>query len=236
MERLQAQLLKAKQQAIELQATRKSYSERLGLFIGNPINEETDFITPKPILNTGEINRPKLAFFSSQLKQIEQQNDQLTAKNLPKIDLFFQGGYGRPALNMLSNEFEGYYRTGIRLKIPLSGLYTLKKERALLEVEKSKAKLQKQTFLLNTQIKTKGFQTEIAKYGKLLSTDNRIISLQQNVKETMAVQLKYGTVGTNDYLREVNAENRARQNKNLHQMQLLLAQYKLQWEKGQLDK
>jgi len=40
-------------------------------------------------------------------------------------------------------------------------------------------------------------------------------------------QLENGVITTNDYLREVNAEDSARQSKTLHEIQLRMAQYNL---------
>jgi len=45
------------------------------------------------------------------------------------------------------------------------------------------------------------------------------------IKNTTSVQLENGVVNVNDYLREVNAEDQARQNKLLHEIQLRMAQY-----------
>jgi len=61
----------------------------------------------------------------------------------------------------------------------------------------------------------------------LLNTDNEIIILRESIKTTAAAQLENGVINTNDFLREVNAEDQARQNKILHGIQLLMSQYNL---------
>ena len=64
---------------------------------------------------------------------------------------------------------------------------------------------------------------EITKMQKLLATDDEIIGLRVKVKEAAKAQLDNGVITANDYLREVNAEDQARQTKITHQLQLLQA-------------
>lgn len=234
LKRLKAQLLKVEQQAFEIKSTRTSYVEMLELFTGTEIDSETEFMIPPSDITIHNITRPRLDVFESQINIISQKDELLTAQNRPKINLFLQGGFGKPALNFLSNEFDGYYIGGIRLKIPLSGYYTLKKEHALLDIKKSDVNLRKNVFLLNTKMKITKNKNKINKFMSLLETDNHIIDLRESVKETLASQLKYGVVNTSDYLLEVIKTNQARQNKNLHKIQLLMTQYELKWTSGHL--
>ena len=59
---------------------------------------------------------------------------------------------------------------------------------------------------------------------QLISTDKEIINLRASVKEAAKAQLDNGVITANDYLREVNAEDQARQLLITHQLQLLQAQ------------
>jgi outer membrane protein TolC len=152
----------------------------------------------------------------------------LNARYLPKAGLFLQGGYGRPALNMLSNAFEPYYITGLRLNWNITGYYTLKKEKKILDINRSSTDLQSETFLFNTKLSMSQQNREIRKYEELITSDNEIVGLRENIKNTSKEQLQYGTITANDYITYVNAEDQARQNLLLHQIQLLLAQYTYQ--------
>ncbi len=73
---------------------------------------------------------------------------------------------------------------------------------------------------------------EVAKYIDLLATDDEIVALRASVKNTSSVQLGNGAITTNDYLREVNAEDQARQGKIVHEIQWLMAQYTLRTTTG----
>jgi hypothetical protein len=73
---------------------------------------------------------------------------------------------------------------------------------------------------------------EIAKMQELIDDDSAIIQLRENVKNVTQTQLDNGTATTNDYLTAVNAEDAARQNKILHEIQLLMTQYNAKTTSG----
>jgi outer membrane protein TolC len=226
---LKAELLKTEQRVIELNASRKGLLDVLGLFTGQPLDEKTILVKPaspaaENITGVNAITRPELKLYSVQSGLFNQQNKLITAKNLPKASLFAQGGYGRPALNQLKNEFDFFAIGGIRFSWSLGGLYTKKKERELTEVNKRIVDVQRETFLLNTNTQLKQQEAEISKLKQLAATDNEIIALRISVKDAAKAQLENGVITASDYLREINAEDQARQSLITHQLQLLQAQ------------
>lgn len=221
---LKAELLKVEQNVIQLKATRKGLLETLGIFLNQSLPESIQLESPLPQqATTSDIQRPEIKLFSSRQNLVASQDKLITAKNLPKTSLFVQGGYGRPGLNMLDNNFDFYYIGGVRLNWSLSGLYTSKKERQLVQVNKRMVDIQKDVFLLNTNAALKTQQSEIEKMEQLISTDNEIIELRKSVKEASQAQLNNGVITVNDFLQQVNAEDQARQSLITHQLQLIQA-------------
>lgn len=230
---LNAELLKAEQRSIELKAVRKGFAEMLGVFVARPLNENTVLLSPVPLSGGATaINRPELKLADVQKRSLEIQNQLVTVKNVPRLNLFLQTGYGRPALNMLSNDIDFYYIGGLRLNWNISGYYTYKKDKQLLGISQDVLELQKETFLFNTGMVLKKQNTEIEKLNALLNTDDRIITLRGQVKATASAQLENGAITAIDYLSQVNAEDQARQNRLVHQVQLLMAQYTYQTTSG----
>ncbi len=229
---LQAELLKARQREIELKSGRSAYLSMLALLTGMALDEQTQLTKPAAISINPVINRPELLLFERQKKMIDVQNNYLQTKNLPKIGLFVQAGYGRPALNMLNNDFASYYIGGARLSWSLSGFYTIKKDKSILDINRNIIDLQKETFLFNTNFTLKQQSAETIKLQELISTDKEIIDLRTSIKNTANAQLENGVIGSTDYVRELNAEDQAKQNQILHQIQLLMAQYNLQNTSG----
>jgi len=229
---LRAELLKADQKTIELKAARAAYVEMLGLMIGKSLNDSTQLIKPQQLPVAGEIHRPELTLYDFQREAINVQNKMLSARNRPKLSLFFQGGYGRPALNMLDNQPDLYYVTGVRLNWTISGFYTVKKEKALLDISRSTIDLQKQTFLYNTNLSMQSQRGGVNKFQNVLASDDEIIQLREKIKNAASAQLGNGVITSNDYFRDVTAEDQARQTKIVHEIQLLHAQYNLHTTAG----
>ena len=226
---LKAEIIKTDQKAIELKAMRRAYADMLGLFINSNINENTVLVKPAPLITSIEIKRPELSLYDKQSTLFDVQQKMISAKNLPKFGLFVQGGVGKPALNMLSNKFEPYYLGGVRLNWSLSCWYTAKRERFLLTIRKQNTGIQKETFLYNTNMVLKQQQSEEDKWQTLLQTDDEMIALRTSVKNTSLAQLENGVITSSDYIRDVNAEDQAKQNKILHEIQLLQTQYNVKF-------
>lgn len=222
-----AELLKTNQKEIELISSRTAFLQMLGLLINQDLDESTSLEEPitQNVSSEVVINRPELKLFSSQQNIIENQNGLSIAKIIPKASLFFQGGYGKPALNMLKNNFDWFYIAGARLTWTLSNIYSYGNEKEINELNKQNIEVQKETFLLNTNISVKQQLQEIDKLKKLITVDKEIIELRTSIKDAASAQLENGVITSNDFIRELNAEDTAKQNLALHNTQLLLAEY-----------
>ncbi len=222
---LQVEILKLEQKLIEIDTQEKTARESLGLLLNQDI-ADVSLVRPAAVTlaTSNALNRPELRLFALQKEMFTQQAQQITAKNLPKVGLFLQTGFGRPALNMLSNDFKGYYLGGLRLNWSLGGLYTQKNERALLNFSQQSIDIQQETFLLNTNIARKQAIAEVEKLEAILQKDGQIIALRTKIKEVSSVQLDNGTLSATDFVADVSAENQAKENKLLHEIQRLMAQ------------
>ena len=223
---LQAELLKTEQRIIETRSNRKAFLQMLGLFINQELNEKT--VLEKPLaFDTAPdaINRPELSLYNFQTELLGSQYKLNNTKVLPKMSLFAQGGYGRPGLNALLNEFSTYYIGGLRLSWNIGGYYNLARDKQLLDVNVQALNAQKETFLFNTKVSLKQQSGEITKLQELIAVDRKIIDLRARIKSTAKAQLDNGVITANDYLRELNAEDQASENLIFHGIQLLLNQY-----------
>ena len=229
---LKAQLIGLEQRQIEIQSLRKNLIETLSLFTKKDFSENTVFETPEKLLLTGENNRAELKLFTLQQQMLETQKSLVESKNLPKLGAFFQSGYGKPGFNMLRNEFDVFYISGLRLQIPISGYYTKKNDLALLNTQQQDLEIQKENFLFNQNFSTIRNNEELEKLQKLIQKDEELIVLRQSIKKASLAQLENGVINTSDYLREVNAEEQARIQKMTHEIQFLFTQYN---QKAQLN-
>ncbi len=224
---LKAEQLKAGQKVIEFKATRKSAIQMLEILSGTTISENTLFVKPVPAGISAEINslRPELKLFEFQRQQFQQQSKLINAKSNPKFSLFANGGYGRPGLNQLKNEFQWFYIGGAKLTIPITGHFTKQREQKVIKVQEQIIDKQKENFLNNIRQLLTQQKNEVEKYEQLVATDTEIVNLRTKVKENSSFKLANGIITSTDYVTELNAENQAMLSQKLHELQLLQSQY-----------
>jgi outer membrane protein TolC len=229
---LQVEDLKADQRLTELQLARAAAIRVLGLLTGKSLAENTVF--ERPILRGSsdiglQIDRPELRLFDLQKSLIDEQIKVYSLKNFPRIMAFGTAGYGRPGLNFLKNEFRPYALAGVMFKWNLTDFYskTLNNDLQQIRNNAQVIDIQRDVFLLNTKSVMEQQSAEITKWQSLIATDRQIVSLREKIKASATAQVENGTLTTNDYLIELNAESQARLNLALHELQLLLSQINL---------
>jgi len=220
-------ILNNKQKLEELRVNRDAYCTILSAFVGELItkldiplelNNQIDF-------SSNLEHRPEIKLFDLQLKLFETNKKMLLAKNMPKIGLFAQGGYGRPGLNMLSNEFSFFAIGGVQLKWNFGSLYSFSNEKNQIFNAQQMIQTQKATFVFNTNLQLSQQRADITRLQKQLDLDDEIISLKTEIKKSTEAKLEDGTATVNDLMKDVTEENIAKQSKLLRQIQLLMAVY-----------
>lgn len=227
---IRVEQLKNKQKQTELKSTITSYRVMLSAFIGESISDAIRLIKPSfELINseTPTIKRPELFLFTAQNDFFESQKKSIYASSLPKVGLFFQGGYGKPGLNMLNNEASPFYIGGVKFSWSFGNFYTQGSNLSKIEINKKGVSIQKETFLFNLNLKIAQQNNEIQKIQDLIKTDSQIIELRSGIKKSAEIKVENGTMSVSDLIREINAENLALQEKTLHEIQLLISIYNL---------
>ncbi|HOZ84276.1 MAG TPA: TolC family protein [Niabella sp.] len=229
---IKAEIENTKSTNIDYMGNRSAFLKMLSIFIGKEVASSSDLVKPESIFASGEINRPELKMFDLQKNIFETQSKQLKSSYLPTFKAFFQGAYGRPTFNPISNDFGAWYITGIRLNWSLGSLYTLKNQRAIYNLNSLNAETDKETFIRNVQMDIAQQNENVKKYTEMIGQDNKTIALREEVTQSASAQLANGVITTHEYIQKVNNENAAKQNLILHQIQLLQAQYNLKFKSG----
>jgi hypothetical protein len=175
-----------------------------------------------PVSEQGpSLMRPELEVFNAQESLLQTQSRSTTVKAMPRLSLFGQGGYGRPGLNMLKNDFDWFYIGGARLQWNFSALYTLSADRKVNRLQQSLLQNQKESYVMRAEARLIHLRQESDKTEKLLETDKELIALREEIMMASKAQLDNGVITSADYIREVNAADQARQQFTLHTLQLL---------------
>lgn len=232
---IKAQILKNQQKLTEVIASKKIVLDALGLLTNTNFKLSTPFEMPNTILSVDiqpKYERPEFRLFDAQKNNIQSQLALVDAKNNPKISAFLQTGYGRPALNMLKNDFALFGIGGIRLQWSLGNFYTAKREKTILQNQTLLVQNEKETYSLNHRVELQKYLDEIEKLNSLIVSDKELIELRDQIKNTSLVQLNNGVITANDYLKEVNEYDQANQLLIQHQTQVVQSKLQYHLTKG----
>ena len=224
---VRVEMLNAEQNKTELLSSRKAYAEMLSSMIDEKITEQTVFEKPTDALigRNDVINRPEILLFDRQRSLFDAQKSMITAKNRPKLFLFLQGGYGKPGLNMLSNNFDFFGVGGVRLNWEFGNLYTKSNETKLIATNQNMVNIREETFLYNTNLQLMQIYNEVEKAKDLMKKDDEIIELRNRIKRASENKYQNGVYTVNDLLKDIHAENQSRQAKILHEIRYLMSIY-----------
>ncbi len=227
LDAVKVEQLSAVQTQKELTFSRVAYIRMLSAFIGQEIAASDTLTCPQmpDVPAAAAIDRPELSLFAALEKQLDARKTSVNARNLPKIGAFVQGAYANPGLNFLKDEFSAYYIAGVRLKWDFGGLYTRRNDMRLIELQRDQVDVQRKTFLFNTHLTATEQTQEIEKYRKLLEDDDRIVELRGSICQSALAKVAEGTMSVIEMLRQVTAQDMARQDRAAHQVQLLLSAY-----------
>ena len=222
--------LTAEQKGFELQMSYDAFLDMLGAFTGKTLTKETILLTPSRIASfSSVIARPELDMYKGQQQLLAEQNRLLKAGLMPKFGLFLQGGYGRPGLDMLKNEFDSFFIGGIRFNWDIGRFYTLKNDRNKVNNAISIVETQRKTFIFETELQLMQQQVELRNLEKLIRADDKIIELRHKQTKAAEVKLDYGVISTNDLIRIVNAESLARETAAMRLMTQLMHMYQIKY-------
>ena len=225
LHQLEAEMLKVEQMLQDARYAEQGAIDALAVLTGKPLTTTVQLLIPEVELPASTDNlRPETALFERQLALTEAQREFASSLNLPTISLFGQGGYGRPGLNLLLNDFEAFYIGGIRLSYVLWSGGGKTHEAAVYQIQQKQLRQQQENFLLSTRSQASRQLSEIRQLEAAIAQDAAIIDLRNQILTTSALTLENGTGTAADYTRDSNAALQAKLTRELHTIQLMLAQ------------
>src|SRR3546814_9046075 len=72
-----------------------AYEMRISDWSSDVCSSDLIFLKPVPIVPSTEIDRPELTLFDARTTSLDVRQKSIDSGTIPKVDLFFQGGYGR---------------------------------------------------------------------------------------------------------------------------------------------
>ena len=228
LQNVKAERLNVVQQATSLESQKRMLQRMLSTFCGIEVKE-----VAKPALQASALTspqreavaRPEMRLFDAQLNLADAQEKALNSAMMPKLGLFAQGFYGYPGLNMFEDMMRRDWSLngiiGARLTWNIGALYTRKNDKAKLQLQRDMTESNREVFLFNNKLEQIQQNEDIARFQKLMADDEEIITLRSAVRKAAESKLSHGIIDVNDLVREINAENAARVQQSMHEIEML---------------
>ena len=222
---IKAQILKVEQQIIEVENGKIASFKILEQLTGTKFNEGTKLEEPDINISLSDtiIERPEIELFEIQQQKILALSKMTKVNRRPKIAAFAQAGYGRPGLNMLSDEFAPYFIVGAQLKWNIFDWNKTKRQRQILNIQSQTLDIKKNNLETKINIELQNAKSQIKSLEQQIEKDYEIIELRNKIIETYSSQLQNGIITSSEYITELNAVTQAKLNLEIHKIQLLKA-------------
>lgn len=205
----------------------------MSIFTGKELTATCTPIAPMVLLANSQNKPMEWELFDLQRRGLQIRKQMLDHEKRPKMNLFVQTGVGRPALNLLNNDFRGYYLGGLRLQWNLNQMRYLSRDQKQLGLAQKEIDLQQALFEQQNAMAIAQQEAKIERLRRGIKSDEQVFILQRQIFESYAANVAQGTITELEYVQQMHAVDQARQQLAMRQMQLLQAQMELKNLYGQ---
>jgi len=232
---IKAEKIKVKQNIIEISNNRLAAIQILAEITGMEISSDSKFEIPDYEINIEEnALRPEFALFDYRSEQLDATANLISKQNKPMFYSFAQVGYGKPGLNMTSDEFDSFYIVGVGLSWNFWDWKQTKRKKEITLLNKSVVNSNKETFDKQVNVALDNVQANIASLQSAIIGDKEIIELREEVTESARSKLDNGIITSSDYIKELSAETQAKLSFETHKILLQQAKVNYLYMKGLL--
>ena len=222
---LMAELVQLKQRITEVEFGRKASISGLSQLLGIEISPETKFIQPQAelIASTDLSMRPDVRLMDYQMNLLEAQKGMIKSSYLPKIGVFADGGFGYPGYNIFKDEVSPMAKVGLSLQWHIFDWNKGSTQRQTIDLSQKIIRLKQDRLKTQVGVQRETQQSQIEKARQLMVNDQELVDLYTSISAAYSAQLENGTITSADYIQQLNKEQEARTNLELHKLQLLIA-------------
>lgn len=225
LDELNVKKLELQQQIDKAYSGLGSFEGMLEILTGEEIPEFTkyllptsDYLAPKSITDFNEWQRPELENLSLLQKQMHAKSNLLSKSNMPVFSAFGQAGYGRPGLNMLSDEFQEYAILGVRVRWTPWDWNKTRNKREILNLNIEQIENSKSALIQAYSMEAQKSLDDIKLYDNLILQDAKIINLRESITKSRESGLRNAVITSAYYLDALNSESKAKVQLELHRI------------------
>jgi outer membrane protein TolC len=233
---LKAEILKVTQQKKETESNIRSGREVLGELIGEELEDSVEILLPEAGKYIEEaanqIKRPEYEVFSKRSEVLESQIKTIGADKLPVISAFARTAYARPGLDAFDDDLQFYWIFGVRAQWSFRNWSNASRKSQVVRLQQDQLEADEDAFTRQLEASLRKTESAIEALDQQIELDKQVLELRSEVIKEKKSQLNEGVITSTEYIAELNAENRARLGLEIHQVQLIQAQYEYLTKRG----
>jgi outer membrane protein TolC len=236
---LETRIIQSEQKVISIQMELCSAFEALEEIAGIAIDTSAvlvipEFSCPYPREESPRYKRPELEVLDLQMERAHSAEKLIFRESLPRIHGFATLGYGRPGLNMMSDQFDSYYMAGVVLSWNPFDWGDNSRERDITRINGRIIKRSRESLMRNISAQLRDAGRSIEKYDRMLEKDRQILRLRERIAEVKRSRFRNGDITADDYISEINRLEQARLNMEKDRIGLQKAKVDYLMIKGEL--
>ena len=217
--------IKLEQQLTENDIRKNSLMKILSGLLGIEIDNTTRLILPSISGElTADLLRPELELLDLKRSQLDAGLKIIESKRMPKAFGFATLGYGNPpGNNFFRDEFAPYYIVGAGIKWNIFDWNKTSNEKQVITLQQGIVENRKNDMSDNLIRALDAKNAEILSLESLIGSDSTLISIRKRITASSESQYENGIITASDYLSELNSEQQAVINHEIHKINLSLA-------------
>jgi outer membrane protein TolC len=232
---VEAALLRERQQADELRATRAAALTRLGRLTGRTIDADSPFAIPdlaaaviQARQNLDAVRaRPEYTQFARTRDRVAAQEDSASAGDRPQISVYGRAGYGQPGLNAINEHGEGYALGGLQVQWKAWSWNASTHEREALALQQEIVSAEEEAFTSAIRRGIEGDLATIDRLQRAAADDDHIIALREAIDGSARLRFNEGVTTAADYLDRRTEWLTAQFDRAHHRVELAYAEARL---------
>ena len=222
---LTSEKVKTDQQLKENELRSNSLLKILSDLTGTNIDNSVEFVLPDQgeEIKT-EILRPELQLYDLRKEKLSAGLQMEQSKRMPKAFGFATLGYGKPpGQDFFKDSFGPYYVVGAGIKWNIFDWNKVKNTKEVITIQQGIIDNRKKDLTDNLKRLLEAKSAEISSLQALMGSDAELIAIRKRITASSESQYQNGVITATEYLSQMNAEQQALINFEIHKINLALA-------------
>ena len=222
---LASEKINIKQQITENDLNKISLLKILSDLTGASIDSSSQFVLPVQSRElTSELKRPELELYDLTKAKLSADLQLQQSQRMPKAFGYATFGYGKPpGQDFFKDSFSTYYIVGGGIKWNIFDWNRVKNSKEVIALQQGIIENRKKDLEDNLNRLLESKKSEISSLKALIETDSELIALRKKITASSDSQYQNGVITVTEYLNQLNAEQQALINSEIHKINLALA-------------